>query len=91
MVSGVTFAFDAHGHYRASINNTTMVEGNYTVNGDQMQLSDTGGPWACTKAGEQTGSYRWKSAGNELSLSKIADSCEDRVQTLTQHAWKKQR
>jgi hypothetical protein len=57
----------------------------------QLQLTDTQGPWACTKAGEQTGIYTWKYENAVLTLSKVADKCEDRVKSLVNLAWKRQK
>ncbi|MGH8311922.1 MAG: hypothetical protein ACRESI_06240 [Gammaproteobacteria bacterium] len=63
----------------------------YTVKGDQLQLTDKSGPWACTKAGEQTGTYHWKYDSGILAFSKIADKCEGRAAWLTKYSWKKQK
>lgn len=62
---------------------STQVVGKYTVKGDQLELTDTGGPWACTKEGEQTGIYSWKYARSVLTLTKVTDLCTDRAGTLT--------
>ena len=87
--SEVTLVFDGTGHFRGSEKNVVKVEGDYTVDGDQLQITDKSGPWACTKATEQTGTYRWKAEGNALTFSKVADACKDRVGSLTPRAWKK--
>lgn len=87
-LSGVTLSFDGNGHFRGSQKDTVKVEGDYTVQGDQLKVTDRSGPWACPA--EQTGVYRWKSEGDTLTLSKITDACADRVGSLTPHPWKKQ-
>ena len=66
---------------------TTQVTGHYTVKGNQLELTDKEGPWACTKAGEQTGTYTWKYANSALTFTKIADHCQDRVGTLVTAPW----
>lgn len=86
---GFALTFDGNGHFRASQEDAVKVEGNYTVDGDQLQFTDKSGPWACTKAGEQTGTYHWKSAGDTLTFSKVADPCKDREGSLTPHPFKK--
>jgi hypothetical protein len=85
-----TLAFDGHGHFRGSIKGATKVEGEYTVDGDQVQFTDKSGAWACTQTGEKTGTYRWKSADGMLSLTKVSDACKDRAGSLIGHPWKKQ-
>lgn len=86
--SGFTLAFDGNGHFRGSQKDAVKVEGDYAVSGDQLKFTDTSGPWACPA--KQIGTYRWKSDGDTLTLSKLSDACKDRVNSLTPHAWKKQ-
>ncbi|WHZ20689.1 MAG: hypothetical protein OJF55_002838 [Rhodanobacteraceae bacterium] len=88
--SGITLAFDGSGHFRVTQNDAVKVEGDYTVDGSQLQVTDRTGPWACTKAAEQKGTYRWKSEGNTLTFNKVADACKDRVGSLTLHPFRKQ-
>jgi hypothetical protein len=89
-VPGVTLTFEGNGHFRATQKDAMKVEGDYTIDGDQLQITDKSGPWACTKPAEQTGTYRWKAEGDTLTFSKVADTCKDRVDSLTPHPWKKQ-
>lgn len=86
--SGITLTFDGNGHFRGSQKDAVVVEGDYKVKGDQLELADKSGPWACTAT--QTGSYHWKSKGETLSFSKVSDECNERVQSLTARTWKKQ-
>ena len=86
-----TVSFDDKGQFHVNKGETLEVTGNYSVKTGQLQLTDTQGPWACTKAGEQTGIYTWKYENAVLTLSKVADKCEDRVKSLVNLAWKRQK
>ncbi len=85
-----TLSFDGNGHFHGSLKGVVKVEGDYTVSGDQLQFTDKSGEWACTRPGEQTGTYRWKSEGDTLTFGKVNDACRDRVGSLTPQPWKKQ-
>jgi hypothetical protein len=85
----ITLTFDAQGQFHVNDGKGTQVSGRYTVKGDQLELTDTEGPWACTKTGEQSGTYTWKYAGSVLTLTKVTDSCQDRVGTLAAVSWKR--
>jgi hypothetical protein len=86
--SGITLTFDGNGHFRGSQKDAVVVEGVYNVKGDQLEFADKSGPWACPA--EQTGTYGWKPKGDTLTFSKVADACDERVQSLTARSWKKQ-
>lgn len=86
--AAATVTFDGKGQLHVLKGGVTEVEADYTVKGDQIQLTDKSGPWACTKAGEQTGTYRWKYENRVLAFSKVSDRCGDRVTSLTQYTWK---
>lgn len=83
-----TATFDGNGKVHVSRGGVVEVEGVYTVEGDQIQLTDKSGPWACTKAGEQTGTYRWAYANGTLAFSKVTDPFEGRAASLTRYTWK---
>ncbi|MGH7025666.1 MAG: hypothetical protein ACREEB_19060 [Caulobacteraceae bacterium] len=85
-----TITFGDNGRVSVNKDGVLEVEGAYSVNGDQIQLTDERGPWACTKPGEQTGAYRWKSDHGQLSFTKVADACTDRANSILKHTWKKQ-
>jgi hypothetical protein len=85
-----TVSFDDKGQFHVNQGGTLEVTGNYSVKTGKVELTDTQGPWACTKAGEQTGIYTWKYENAVLTLSKVADKCEDRVKSLVKVAWKRQ-
>ncbi len=86
--ASVTLTFDDKGRFRVNDGKAMQVAGRYTVKGDQLALTDEKGPWACTKPGEQTGTYTWKYDNSVLTFVKIADRCADRVASLTTAAWK---
>jgi len=84
-----TITFDGAGKFRLNQGDVMEAEGGYSTKGSQIQLSDKSGPWACTKAGEQSGSYDWKYENGTLAFSKVADKCDGRSQDLTAQPWKK--
>jgi len=84
----VTVTFDGKGQFRVSDGKATEVSGHYTVKGNKLEMTDKEGPWACTKPGEQTGTYTWKYADSALTFTKVADHCEARVGTLATAPWK---
>lgn len=86
-----TVSFDDKGQFHVNQGATLEVSGNYTVKTGKIELTDTQGPWACTKTGEQTGVYTWKYENAVLSLSKVTDKCADRVKSLVHLAWKRQK
>jgi hypothetical protein len=83
--------FDNKGQFRVNQDDTLEVMGNYSVKAGELTLTDTQGPWACTKAGEQIGAYTWKYENAVLTLIKRADNCEDRVKSLVSLAWQRQK
>jgi hypothetical protein len=84
-----TVTFDDKGELRVMQRGVLKVEAAYAVTGDQIQLTDKRGPWACTKTGEQTGAYHWRFDKGVLVFTKVADQCKDRSDSLTGYAWKK--
>ncbi len=85
-----TATFDNKGQVRVNKHGVMEVAADYAVKGDQLRLTDKSGPWACTKAGEQTGTYRWKYDSGVLAFTKVADTCKPRADTLTKYVWKRQ-
>ena len=86
-----TLSFDDKGQFHVNKGDTLEVAGSYSVKAGELQLTDNSGPWACTKPGEQTGTYAWKYASAVLTFSKVADKCEDRVRSLIGLAWSQQK
>ncbi|HEY8051497.1 MAG TPA: hypothetical protein VIE42_01665 [Steroidobacteraceae bacterium] len=87
----ITVSFDDKGQFHVNKGETLEVTGTYSVKTSELQLTDSLGPWACSKAGEQTGTYAWKYENAALTFSKVADKCEDRVNSLVKRAWKRQK
>jgi hypothetical protein len=84
-----TITFADAGQYRVSKGEEVVVEGEYKVNGDQLLLTDKGGSMACSAAGQQTGTYRWKYEGDALTLTKVEDACPGRSAAITAAPWKR--
>jgi hypothetical protein len=69
-----------------------VVEGEYTVKGEQLTLTDKQGRLACTgEEGMATATYEWKYEGESLTLSKVEDKCEGRSAGLTAGPWKRKK
>ena len=83
-----TVSFDGKGRFQVNQAETLEVTGTYSVGDKVLTLTDTQGPWACSKEGERTGTYKWTYENAVLALSKVADKCEDRVKSLVSLAWK---
>ncbi len=83
-----TMVFGNKGQFRVSKREELQVEGEYTVNGDQVTLIDKRGPFACTTAGQQTGKYRWKYEAEMLTFTVLDDKCEGRSADLPAQPWK---
>ncbi len=61
-------------------------EGNYSIEGDQIALTDEKGPIACS--GEtKTGTYKWSLEGDKLSFTLVDDKCKGRKGALTAGPW----
>lgn len=86
-----TLSFDGQGQFHVQRDKTLEVSGTYSVKAGELQLTDKSGPWACTKAGEETGTYAWKYENGALTFSKLADKCEDRVKSLVNVSWERQK
>jgi hypothetical protein len=85
-----TVTFDNKSQFRVNQGDTLEVMGNYSVKASVLTLTDMKGPWACTKAGEQTGTYNWKYKNAVLTLTTLTDTCVDRVKSLVSLAWQQQ-
>lgn len=86
-----TVTFDEKGQFHVNKGDTLEVAGNYSAKAGELELTDNSGPWACTKAGEQTGTYAWKYEHAVLTFSRVADKCEDRARSLINLVWKSQK
>ena len=84
----VSMVFTRDGQFHVMQDKATKVSGTYTVKGDHVELTDKEGPWACNKEGLRSGTYQWHFANSTLSFSKVSDSCDVRVGSLTRSVWK---
>jgi hypothetical protein len=82
--------FDGKGRFRVVQGAKLLVSGTYSVKGDQIEVTDTKGPWACTADGQRSGTYHWNYEKSVLNLSKVSDACQDRVGSLAAVKWTKQ-
>ena len=85
-----TMSIDDKGQFRVNQAATLEVLGNYSVKANVITFTDTSGPWACTGAGENAGTYSWKYEDSVLTLAKVTDKCSDRVKSLVSRAWRRQ-
>ena len=86
-----TIVFADKGQFRVMTGEELAVEGEYTVKGDQLILTDKRGPLACTGEGMETATYGWKYEGEMLTLSKVKDECSGRSAGLTAGPWKRKK
>jgi hypothetical protein len=87
----ITVSFDDKGQFRVKQGDTLEVMGTYPAAASELRLTDTQGPWACSNAGEQTGTYTWKYENAALTLIKLTDKCEDRVKSLVGVTWQRKK
>ena len=83
-----TIVFGDKGQFRVSQGEQMQVEGEYTVEKDQVTLMDKRGPMACGE-GADKGTYRWKYEAETLTFTKVDDPCEGRSQALPSQGWKR--
>ena len=86
-----TITFADKGQFRVSTGDELVVEGEYTVKGEQLILTDKRGRLACTGEGMATATYGWKYEGEMLTLTKVEDSCPGRSAGLTAGPWKRKK
>jgi hypothetical protein len=86
-----TIVFADKGQFRVSTGDELVVEGEYTVKGEQLILTDKRGRLACTGEGMETATYAWKYEGEMLTFSKVKDECPGRSAGLTAGPWKRKK
>src|SRR5688572_33406968 len=86
-----TIVFADKGQFRVSTGEKLVVEGEYTVKGEQLILTDKQGELACTGEDVATATYRWKYEGEMLTLTKVDDKCPGRSAGLTAGPWKRKK
>jgi hypothetical protein len=84
-----TVTFDGHGKFHVNQDDKLQVAGSYSTKAAKVMITDSEGPWACTKANEQTGTYTWAYADGTLTMTKVADECVDRAKSIDGHAFKR--
>ncbi|MDX1993372.1 MAG: hypothetical protein SF029_13365 [bacterium] len=57
-----------------------FVEGHYSVEGDQITMTDESGPRACLET--PTATYQWTFDGTQLSMHPVEDPCDERLSVL---------
>ena len=82
--------FGDKGQFRVSKGEEVQVEGEYTVEKDQLTLMDKSGPLACTGEGMAKGTYRWKYEAEMLTFTIVDDKCSGRSAALPQ-PWKRKK
>ena len=81
--------FDGKDKLTVTRDGKEVVEGRYTVNKDEIELTDERGPFAGT-GDTKTGTYKWKLDGGKLTFTKVKDESEGRSRILTTGAWERQ-
>lgn len=81
--------FGDKGQFRVSKGEEVQVEGEYTVEKDQLTLMDKSGPLACTGEGMAKGTYRWKFEAEMLTFTIVDDKCAGRSAALPSQPWKR--
>jgi hypothetical protein len=83
-----TLTFDTTGTFRYVRGDDLMVQGQYVVHDSTVSLTDEEGRDACTGAGRNPGTYRWKLVGSTLWFRTVHDPCPDRIRGLADQAWR---
>jgi hypothetical protein len=83
-----TLTFGDKGVFRVMKGEQLGVEGEYSVTGEQIKLTDKQGPFACAN-GQETATYTWKLEGDTLTLTKVSDPCDGRAQAISGQGWKR--
>jgi hypothetical protein len=87
----LSIVFDRKGQFHVNNGGTTEVSVTYSVEQGRVSLTDVKGPWACTKAGQEKGTYIWSFNGTALTFIKVTDTCDERSNTLVPASWQLQK
>lgn len=79
-------SFRANASGSAELDGLTVASFTYRVTGNEIRLTDAGGPGTC-REGEESGMYRWSTEGTTLSFTSISDDCASRVDVLAEGPW----
>ena len=74
------------GRIRVSSMGVLEVEGTYTIAGDEISITDIAGPLACM-GDASTGEYAWREGEKSLTLTRIEDICQGRMNVLGTATW----
>jgi hypothetical protein len=79
-----TITFGADHTYSVRHNNAEHVTGTFTLKGDELELNDTAGDYACKGGDAPQGIYRVRIDGPTVTFTKLKDEeCPGRVATMT--------
>ena len=79
----LTATFNKDGTHVVSENGRVVLSGTYTIQTDQIVLTDKAGESTCT----DTGTYQWRFDGTSLTFRAVLDNCSPRVDSLTRQKW----
>jgi hypothetical protein len=86
---GLVLTFAEGQQWHLNQGKAVVVSGTYAIKGDQLEITDVDGPWACKTDGQQTGTYTWKVQNAVLTFAKVSDACNDRSDPMTSMKWKR--
>jgi len=72
---GYAMEMSAEGKFRIYSDDSTFVEGAFSIEGNKMTISDHGGMYACRGKRMNPGSYYWTVHDQGLYLMLIRDNC----------------
>jgi len=86
LVGSWNVSFDSDATGLILHNGATSVMISFRVTGQEIRITDLGGPGACPPPG-QSGTYRWSLANQVLSFTDVDDECSGRRAVLTTGPW----
>ena len=79
--------FDTRLRFLVRREGSVVVEGDYRVEQDRIELGGESGPLACSEA-HSAGVYRWSWVGRGMIFVRIEDTCPGRVFAMTGGHWR---
>jgi len=74
-IRGYSMEMTRDGRFRIYSDSTTFVEGVFSLEGNKVTISDTGGKYACRGKRMNPGTYYWTAHDHGLYLMLIRDNC----------------
>jgi len=74
-IRGYSMEMTRDGKFRIYSDSTTFVEGAFSLEGNKMTISDSGGQYACRGKRMNPGTYYWTVHDQGLYLMLIRDNC----------------